>query len=98
MAANTSSTPPLKIAVRRCSYLDSYSGEEYKGVASNYLCDLKPGDTLSITGPFGLVFEVPESEAELMQRLVRERMEGVLELRVPLVVDLGMGKNWREAH
>ena len=28
----------------------------------------------------------------------RERMEGVFELSVPLVVDLGSGANWREAH
>jgi DNA polymerase-1 len=33
-----------------------------------------------------------------MQSLVRERMEGVMALRVPLVVDLGMGENWRQAH
>jgi DNA polymerase-1 len=45
-----------------------------------------------------LVFEVPESEVEVMRALVCERMEGVLPLRVPLVVDVGVGKNWREAH
>ncbi len=56
-----SGKPQIKICVRRCSYIDSYSGEEYKGVASNYLCDLKPGDTLSIAGPFGLAFEVPDT-------------------------------------
>ena len=55
-----SGKPQIKICVRRCSYIDSYSGEEYKGVASNYLCDLKPGDTLSISGPFGLAFQVPD--------------------------------------
>jgi ferredoxin--NADP+ reductase len=32
----------------------------YKGVASNYLCDLLPGDSLSISGPFGIPFEVPD--------------------------------------
>jgi ferredoxin--NADP+ reductase len=52
--------PRLKICVRRCSYIDPYSGEEFKGVASNFLCDLAPGDGLTITGPYGLVFEVPE--------------------------------------
>jgi ferredoxin--NADP+ reductase len=52
--------PQIKVCVKRCSYIDSYSGEEYKGVASNYLCDLRPGDSLSITGPFGLAFEVPD--------------------------------------
>jgi ferredoxin--NADP+ reductase len=55
-----SGLPRLKIAVRRCSYIDDYSGERYPGVASNYLCDLAPGDELTITGPFGLAFPVPE--------------------------------------
>ena len=52
--------PRIKIAVRRCSYIDKYSGEEYPGVASNYLCDLVPGDTITMSGPYGLAFEVPE--------------------------------------
>jgi ferredoxin--NADP+ reductase len=52
--------PRIKICVRRCSYVDDYSGEVYPGVASNYLCDLRPGDTLTITGPVGIPFEVPE--------------------------------------
>ena len=52
--------PRLTICVRRCSYIDPYNGEEFKGVASNFLCDLAPGDGLTITGPYGLVFEVPE--------------------------------------
>jgi DNA polymerase-1 len=44
-----------------------------------------------------LVFEVPPDELELMMDLVRSRMENVVELRVPLVVDLGVGPNWLEA-
>ncbi len=52
--------PRIKIAVRRCSYIDKFSGEEYPGVASNYLCDLAPGDTITMSGPYGLAFEVPE--------------------------------------
>jgi DNA polymerase I len=44
-----------------------------------------------------LVFEVPPEELERMQELVRSRMEGVVELKVPLVVDLGVGQNWLEA-
>ncbi len=55
-----SGKPRIKIAVRRCFYIDEYSGEEYKGIASNYLCDLRSGDTLSMSGPFGLAFDVPE--------------------------------------
>jgi ferredoxin--NADP+ reductase len=52
--------PRIRICVRRCSYIDEYRGEEYKGVASNFLCDLGARDTLIVTGPYGLVFEVPE--------------------------------------
>jgi ferredoxin--NADP+ reductase len=52
--------PRIKIAVRRCTYIDEYSGERYPGVASNYLCDRKAGDELTIAGPFGLPFEVPQ--------------------------------------
>ena len=44
-----------------------------------------------------LVFEVPPDELERMMELVRSRMEKVVELRVPLVVDLGVGPNWLEA-
>jgi DNA polymerase-1 len=44
-----------------------------------------------------LVFEVPPEELERMQELVRSQMEGVVELKVPLVVDLGVGQNWLEA-
>jgi ferredoxin--NADP+ reductase len=52
--------PEITICVRRCSYIDEYSGEEYVGINSNYLCDRKPGDTVTITGPFGMPFKVPE--------------------------------------
>jgi DNA polymerase-1 len=43
-----------------------------------------------------LVFEVPENEVELMQPLVREHMEKVHALAVPLQVDMGVGPNWRD--
>jgi len=59
--------PRITICVRRCSYIDEFTGEEHPGVASNYLCDLAVGDSLTITGPFGLVFEVP---AELDANLI----------------------------
>ena len=45
-----------------------------------------------------LVFEVAPGAAEALTALVREKMEGVLALRVPLVVDVGVGASWREAH
>lgn len=51
------------LCVRRCNYIDDYSGEEYRGIASNYLCDLAPGASITINGPFGLPFEIPEDPA-----------------------------------
>jgi DNA polymerase-1 len=45
-----------------------------------------------------LVFEVPEPEVAAAPERIRERMQGVLSLRVPLVVDVGVGRTWREAH
>jgi DNA polymerase-1 len=43
-----------------------------------------------------LVFEVPRNEVETMRTLVQEQMENVHPLKVPLVVDVGVGKNWRD--
>jgi DNA polymerase-1 len=44
-----------------------------------------------------LVFEVPTAEVETMRELVRGNMESVVKLDVPLVVDIGVGPNWRDA-
>lgn len=43
-----------------------------------------------------LVFESPPGEAEVLENLVRDAMENAAELSVPLVVDVGVGKNWLE--
>lgn len=45
-----------------------------------------------------LVFDAHNDEAEELKAIVRDRMEGAMELDVPLVVDMGLGKNWLEAH
>jgi len=45
-----------------------------------------------------LVFECPVSEKKEIESLVRKEMEGASTLSVPLVVDIGWGKNWHEAH
>jgi ferredoxin--NADP+ reductase len=59
--------PEITIVVRRCSYIDDYSGEEFIGVNSNYLCDRQPGDKVTITGPFGMPFDVPaDKKANLL--------------------------------
>lgn len=43
-----------------------------------------------------LVFEVPEPEIDIMRSLVREQMEKVHPLIVPLLVEMGVGPNWRD--
>lgn len=43
-----------------------------------------------------LIFEVPDSELDSFKPLVKEAMEHVIELKVPLVVDIAVGKNWKE--
>ena len=44
-----------------------------------------------------LVFECPPEEVPAMSALVKREMEGVYDLAVPLVVDVGVGDNWRDA-
>jgi DNA polymerase-1 len=45
-----------------------------------------------------LVFEVREDAVEAVRQGVIERMSGAAELAVPLIVDVGVGANWHEAH
>jgi DNA polymerase-1 len=44
-----------------------------------------------------LVFESPLEEVEQVAKMVKREMEGVQKLDVPLVVDVGIGENWRDA-
>jgi len=45
-----------------------------------------------------LVFEVPPAELQEVTRLVKDIMEGVWQLKVPLKVNVAEGRNWDEAH
>jgi DNA polymerase-1 len=45
-----------------------------------------------------LVFDVPKEEVEALQKMVKNEMENAFSLDVPLVVDMGIGTNWLEAH
>ncbi len=45
-----------------------------------------------------LVFDVPQAELEEVTAMVREEMEGAVDISVSLLVDIGNGRNWREAH
>jgi DNA polymerase-1 len=45
-----------------------------------------------------LLFECPEEDAEQMADDIKQIMEGVHKLNVPLKVNVGIGKNWDDAH
>ena len=45
-----------------------------------------------------LVFEAQKDELETLKLIVIERMEKAIELNVPVIVDIGLGENWGEAH
>jgi len=45
-----------------------------------------------------LVFEVPEEELEKATSIIRDKMESVMDLSVPLKVSIDSGKNWAEVH
>lgn len=60
-------TVDLEILVRRCFYIDEISGERFPGIASNFLCDAKPGDQITLTGPFRSPFQMPpDKDANLL--------------------------------
>ncbi|MBN2498803.1 MAG: DNA polymerase I [Deltaproteobacteria bacterium] len=45
-----------------------------------------------------LIFEAPDGELDLLEKLVRDKMEHAAELDVPLTVDVGVGDSWAEVH
>ena len=45
-----------------------------------------------------LVFEIPLTEKEQMEKLVVHEMENAIQLDVPIKVDIGNGENWLDAH
>ena len=49
----------FSILVRRCFYIDDFNGEQYPGVASNFLCDAQPGQKCVLVGPYKSPFKAP---------------------------------------
>jgi ferredoxin--NADP+ reductase len=49
----------VSFSIKRLVYDDPETGEERRGVCSNFLCDLKPGDEVMLTGPVGKSFLLP---------------------------------------
>ena len=57
-----------------------------------------PGPELLLTVHDELVFEVPEGEVAAFTPWVKAEMESVYALKVPLIVDVGAGPTWGDAH
>ncbi len=62
------------------------------------LAETKSHARMVLTVHDELVFEVPEAERDAVGALVRETMQGVMKLDVPLRVECGWGSNWGDAH
>lgn len=45
-----------------------------------------------------LVFDVPENEVSIFKEIIQTKMTGAIKTEIPLVVEIGRGKNWLEAH
>ena len=45
-----------------------------------------------------LCFDVPQNELKTITEIIKNKMENATKLDVPLKVDIGIGKNWIEAH
>ena len=59
--------PVISLCVKRCFYIDEFNGQRYDGKASNYLCDLNEGATVTLVGPYNLSFAPPkEKDANLL--------------------------------
>ena len=45
-----------------------------------------------------LIFEAPQTELDQATQMVRAKMESALDLKVPIKVDIGVGRSWYQAH
>lgn len=57
-----------------------------------------PGARMILTVHDELVFEVPDAKVTEAKEKIREAMSSAMPLKVPLLVEVGFGKNWNEAH
>ncbi|MGA2141466.1 MAG: DNA polymerase, partial [Brevinematales bacterium] len=64
----------------------------------DYLSKNNPGAKLILQIHDELVIEADEADAPGLKKTLKEIMENAYQLEVPLVADVGSGKNWGEAH
>jgi DNA polymerase-1 len=63
-----------------------------------WICTEKPQLKMLMQVHDELVFEIHRDEPETSMNIIRQKMQSAAELSVPLVVDVGTGANWEEAH
>jgi DNA polymerase-1 len=44
------------------------------------------------------VFDVIVNETEIMKKIIIDRMKNAIKMEVPILVEVGVGRNWLEAH
>lgn len=60
--------------------------------------DHKLGSKMTMQVHDELVFDVLINETEIMKRIITERMKNAIKMEVPILVEVGEGRNWLEAH
>jgi argininosuccinate synthase len=60
--------------------------------------DYKLGSKMTMQVHDELVFDVLVNETEIMKRIITERMKNAIKMQVPILVEVGEGKTWLEAH
>ena len=45
-----------------------------------------------------LIFDVPNGEVEVFKEIIQDRMKNAMKTEIPIVVEIGAGENWLEAH
>ena len=65
---------------------------------TNKLSELNLSSRMILQVHDELIFEVPESELDIMKKLVKEEMESAVSLSIPLRTSIETGKNWGDFH
>lgn len=60
-AQNRGRGSEFTLCVRRCTAVDEGDDTKHEGLASSYLCNLRPGGTIEFSGPCGYPFPIPEN-------------------------------------
>jgi len=83
----------ITILVKRCFYIDEVSGEQYPGIASNFLCDVRAGQKVSIVGPYKNPFKMPQDPTANL--LLIGTGTGIAPFRTMIAQAYREGKEWQ---